>query len=73
MPILYVSHELDEDGDPTWQFHCVVVPFKMEDAQLVRLDTVVALDASVVPLCDLPVGYAAKRSAIGAPWNRFKE
>lgn len=73
LPILYVSHDLDEAGEATWQFHCLVEPFSLDDAQLVRLDSIVEIDSSVLDLADLPVGYAATRAAPGSEWRRYRE
>lgn len=67
MPITYASRELDEDGEITWQFHCAI-PFDMDDAQLVRLDTVANIDGTVNQLAKLPIGFAAKRSSSSEPW-----
>lgn len=72
-PILYVSHERDEDGESTWQFHCPTEPFSMAVAQLVRLDTIVRLDETLVSLADLPIGWAATRRTPDSAWVRFKE
>jgi hypothetical protein len=72
LPILEVSHDLDDEGVSTWQFHCGTVPFSMEDAQLVSLDAVVAIDPTVLEIADLPVGYVAKRQRLGGRWRRFK-
>jgi hypothetical protein len=71
-PILYVSRETDEDGELTWQFHCAE-KFRMENAQLVRLDTIFATDASVGELGDLPLGYEARRTSPDGRWMRNKQ
>src|SRR5215467_9919599 len=71
-PILYVSRELDEDGAITWQCLCLVVPFDMVDAQLVRLDTIVDLDPSLIELSDLQVGEDASRESPQDEWVRSK-
>lgn len=71
-PIVSVSREKDEDGELTWQFHCAE-PFKMEDAQLVRLDTILAVDPSMRELADLPLGYEAKRASANSKWTRHKQ
>lgn len=71
-PILYVCREFDEDGVSTWQFLSGHT-FSMEDAQLVRLDTIVALDPSVREIAALPIGYAATRDAAGAAWDTRPE
>ncbi len=68
-PIVSVSRERDEDGELTWQFHCAE-PFKMEDAQLVRLDTILAIDPSMNVMADLPIGFEATRASANARWNR---
>jgi hypothetical protein len=72
VPILYVSHENDEEGGSIWQFHNETIPFAMEDAQLVRLGTIAKLDPSVLEVADLPLGYYATRTAPGAVWQRKK-
>jgi hypothetical protein len=68
LPILYVSHDYDEEDGDLWQFHCGNGDYSANKLQLVRLDTIVALDATVQATADLPVGFCAKRSAIGMPW-----
>lgn len=73
LPILYVSHDRDDEGESTWQFHSLVEPFSMDDAMLVRLDTIVELDPSVLEIADLPVGFAATRTALGGEWRRYRE
>jgi hypothetical protein len=68
MPILQVSHEYDEvDGDD-WQFHCGNDDYSMEKLQLVRLSTILKFDPDLLVIADLPVGYVAKRTAVGIPW-----
>ena len=66
-PIDYVSRD-EEDGG--WQFHTNAVAFSMADALLVRLDNMVARDASLLELADLPLGWCAVRSGPSAPWVR---
>ena len=73
MPVLYVSHELDEEGDLTWQFHCGNGDFSAAVLQLVRLDEILRLDASLTELAELQIGYCARRSAVGARWITQKE
>lgn len=72
-PILYVSHERDENGEATWQFHSLIEPFSMDDAQLVRLETIVRLDPTIAEIADLPMGYAATRMERGGSWRRHQE
>jgi hypothetical protein len=69
LPILHACHALDEDGMSTWQFHCETVPFAMDAAQLVRLDTIVGIDPTVLQIAGLPIGHSATRDAVGAPWR----
>jgi len=73
LPILYVSHEEDEDGASTWNFQCGTVPFSMDDAQLVRLDTIAGIDPTVLEIAGLPIGYSATRPARGSKWEIRKE
>lgn len=72
-PAVYVSHEIDDDGEIIWQFHCTVVPFSMDDALLVRLDTIIGIDSTLKEIAHLPIGYAAKRDTVGGKWEIFKE
>jgi hypothetical protein len=69
LPILEVSHENDEEGGSLWQFHCGNGDYSLEQLQLVRLDTVLALDPSVVDVADLALGTTAKRGAKGLRWQ----
>jgi hypothetical protein len=44
----------------------------MEDAQLVRLDTIFSIDPSMRELADLPLGFEATRTSANARWNRHR-
>ena len=68
-PILYVSHEIDEDGDVTWQFHYDENNFDFSRALLVRLDTILSPDLTIASVSSLPIGYSAKRCQIGGDWT----
>ena len=72
MPILYVSHE-EEDGEIVWQFHCGNGDYSPECLLLVRLETVLRLDRTLVDVADLPVGWAARRQSVGQPWEFVAE
>jgi hypothetical protein len=65
-PILYVSHD-EEDG--MWQF-LTGGPVDMADAMVVGLREVYDMDPSVGELADLPLGWIARRAAVGRPWRR---
>jgi len=66
MPILYVSHEVDEDGRPSWQFHCGNDDYDMDKMVLVSFSNILALDSGISKLEDLPVGYAARRDVVNS-------
>jgi hypothetical protein len=68
LPILVVFHELDEEGGSLWQFHCGNDDYSMEKMQLVRLDTILRLDPSVLEVADLPVGGTAQRRSREDAW-----
>ena len=68
-PILYVSHEIDEDGDVSWQFHYDENNFDFSRALLVRLDSILRLDLTIEGVSGLPIGYSAKRCQIGGDWT----
>lgn len=70
VPILYVSHETDEDGEVLWQFHHEPNRFDFATAILVRLDTMVIVDSTISDLGDLPIGWQATRASVGDEWNR---
>lgn len=63
--ILYVAH--DADGD--WQFFSADGAV-MEQVMLVSINELLALDATLQEVLDLPVGFVAHRSAIGDGWQR---
>jgi hypothetical protein len=60
-PILHVTHDLDDDG---WQF-LGGGDAEMDDAAVVSMAEIVALDSTVVAVADLPPGAEAARE-----WNR---
>jgi hypothetical protein len=66
-PILYVAH--DEDGD--WQFLDGEAATE-DDAAIVRLEEIVERDPTVTSLADLPEGWSAERTAVGAAWKRME-
>lgn len=68
MPILDVSHEDDEEGGSLWQFHCGNGDYNMNKMQLVRLDTIVALDPTIDQLASLEKGKTARRETKNSPW-----
>jgi hypothetical protein len=65
-PILRVSHD-EEDG--MWQFHSGegVSP---DQAMVVSLGQIAALDPSVFELADLPLGFIADRNSNVGRWVR---
>jgi hypothetical protein len=65
-PILFVSHDADDDR---WQFFGTT-DANVADGRVVALKEIVALDATVLALADLPRGWQAARSAPDAPWER---
>lgn len=73
MPILYACRESDGEDGESWQFHCGNGDFSPAQLQMVRLGTILELDPSILELADLPVGYCAKRGALGQPWNYEEE
>jgi hypothetical protein len=67
-PILLVSHDEDDGG---WQFLCGTTN-KTEDGRVGCLGCLVEADATLRDLADLPLGWTARRSGAGAPWERMK-
>ena len=69
LPILEVSHEDDEEGGSLWQFHCGNGDYSMDKMQLVRLDTILAIDLSVKKIASLQMGQIARRAKLGDTWD----
>ena len=65
-PILYVCHDVDDGG---WQF-LTGDDISMDDALLVLLKNIVAIDPSICELADLPIGWSARRKSTNHPWIR---
>lgn len=61
----FVTHD-EVDGD--WQFLCGE-PHDGNDGRVVCLGCMVERDQTLLALADLPRGWGADRSAVGAPWN----
>jgi hypothetical protein len=69
-PILRVYH--DYDGD--WQFHGdSSQSADDEDVKLICLADIVARDATLAELHDLPYGWRAERTSTSQPWTRHKD
>jgi hypothetical protein len=69
-PILYVSHETDEDGEIVWQFHHDPKSLNFATVKLVRLDTMLNVDSSISLLGDLPIDWQATRKGVNQNWTR---
>ena len=65
-PILHVTHDKD---DGMWQFHSGQ-DVALGQAMVVALSEVLALDASIAELADLPLGAKADRESSAKPWVR---
>ncbi|MES2594464.1 MAG: hypothetical protein V4662_03960 [Verrucomicrobiota bacterium] len=68
-PVLHVSHD-EEDG--SWQFH-TGENVSMGDMLIVALEEMVSYDTTLADLADLPYGWSASRTEVGAPWSRQKD
>lgn len=64
--ILHVCRDAD---DGMWQF-LDGRPVSMDEAMLVGLKEIVAIDSSVGELADMPVGWEAVRDSVDDPWRR---
>lgn len=69
LPILEVSHVDDEEGGSLWQFHSGNGNYSMERMQLVRLDTMLRIDRSLLEIADLEMGHTARRRTTEGPWT----
>jgi hypothetical protein len=67
-PILLVSHDEDDHG---WQFldGDEATP---ADAAIVGMDCVLAYDPTLAEIADLPPGWTATRTQVGAQWTRAR-
>jgi hypothetical protein len=68
-PILQVTHDFNEEAGDDWQFHSGNGDYTMENMQLVRLSTILAIDPQIAEVADLPVDYVAFRESAGKPWS----
>ena len=67
--ILYVSHDQD---DGMWQFLCGK-SHEINDAKLVALKEIFALDNSISKIADMPCGYTATRKNATSKWKIQKK
>jgi hypothetical protein len=67
LPILIVNH--DEDGD--WQF-LYGTTNRPKNGRIVSLERIFEWDRTLAEVADLPEGWTASRTAIGAAWTRKK-
>jgi hypothetical protein len=65
-PVLYVSHDADDDG---WQFLDGRPP-EVADGRLIAMRHVLELDPSLRTIADLPPGWIAWRRSVADPWVR---
>ena len=65
-PILSVTHDEDDDG---WQF-LDGRDVDEDEARVVSMATVVALDPSLLEVADLPPGWVAWRAGPAVAWQR---
>lgn len=66
---MLVSHDEEDAG---WQFLEGNADPEVVDGAVVCLGDIVALDRSVEEIADLPLGWIAKRDAIGDSWQRIE-
>ncbi len=65
MPVLVVTHFED---DHSWAFTCGVTD-NQDDAMVVAMESVIALDPTLSEVIDLEPGWSAYRNAIGDLWT----
>jgi hypothetical protein len=66
LPILVVIHYRD---DHSWAFVCGTSN-RTGDGRVIGMGTALKIDPTLVSIADLPPGYCARRTAIGATWVR---
>ncbi len=67
MPILYMSHDDDEEGGSIWQFHCDNGDYDMEKMLLVKLGSILKLDTKLFKI-ELEIGQEARRTSDLSDW-----
>ena len=65
-PVLHVTHDADDHG---WQFLGAETP-KESETMVVLLKEILARDATLSELADLPVGWHAWRKSVRGKWIR---
>ena len=65
-PILYVSHDADDDG---WQFLDGRPP-DVNEARVISMAEALRLDGTLRQIADLPPGWIAWRDGPSEPWSR---
>ncbi|MCA9237031.1 MAG: hypothetical protein KDA44_16270 [Planctomycetales bacterium] len=65
-PILHITHDSD---DHSWQF-LGLADADPDNAAVVSMQEIVALDPSVTAVADMPPGWHAWRESVGSPWQR---
>ncbi len=63
-----VTHVTHDSDDGAWQFIEAVNP-QEEDGCVCTLEEMILIDSSLIEIADLPLGWRAIRSEIGAPWR----
>jgi len=64
-PILYVSHDADDQG---WQFHSGDL-VSTKDMMILALEEILEIDPSIASLASLPLGHCATRRSPGSAWR----
>ena len=64
-PILLISHDLDDGG---WQFLCGNREHEKDEAMIVVLEEIVAVEPTILDMADLKLGYIAQRLSKGERW-----
>lgn len=72
-PILYVTHERDDEEGVIWQFHCGNGDYSPGVVQLVRLDEIIEIDPGMHELATLPLGFCARRVSQADEWIMTRE
>ena len=69
LPILVVQHYAD---DHSWSFLCGTTD-NPDDGRVVGMRTALELDPTLASIADLPVGWIARRDAVGSDWVKEQE
>jgi hypothetical protein len=68
-PILRVVHYSDDED---WAFTCGTTN-DSNDIRVIAMEEALRIDQTIAEVADLPPGWRATRTFLGAPWARYED